>query len=157
MSSATRHAIIAGAGIGGLCAALALARAGLRVSVFERAPLLEEAGAGIQLPPNAMRALDTLGLGETLRARADATQGLHVRALGNGQSLMRLPQAAMQARWGAPSLVMHRADLARLLLEAIALTPGISVAAGMAVAGFAAGVDGISVALRRGLKRCCRR
>ncbi len=153
MSSATRHAIIAGAGIGGLCAALALARAGLRVSVFERAPLLEEAGAGIQLPPNAMRALDTLGLGETLRARADATQGLHVRALGNGQSLMRLPQAAMQARWGVPSLVMHRADLARLLLEAIALTPGISVAAGMAVAGFAAGVDGVSVALRRGLMR----
>lgn len=153
MSAQPRHAIIAGAGIGGLTAALALARDGLRVSVIERAPVLEEAGAGIQLPPNAMRALGTLGIGETLRARADATQGLRVRSLRGGQTLMHLPQAAMQPRWGAPSLVIHRADLLRLLLEAAALTPGISVTTGMAVAGFAAGADGVSVALRRGLLR----
>ena len=153
MSAPPRHAIIAGAGVGGLTAALALAREGLRVSVIERAAVLEETGAGIQLPPNALRGLGTLGMGETLRARADATQGLHVRGLRGGQTLMRLPQAAMQARWGAPSLVIHRADLLRLLLEAVALTPGISIVTGMAVAGFAAGADGVSVALRRGLLR----
>ena len=153
MTPAKRHAITAGAGVGGLVAALALARAGLRVTVLERAALLEETGAGIQLPPNALRALDTLGLGETLRARADKSEGLRVREARSGRHLMSLSSAAMQARWGAPSLVMHRADLLRLLVEAIALHPGINLTTGAALAGFSNGADGVVVALKRGLLR----
>ena len=57
-----RHVIVAGAGIGGLTAALALTRAGLRVTVIEQAPVLTETGAGIQLSPNASRVLIDLGL-----------------------------------------------------------------------------------------------
>ena len=61
-----RRAVVVGAGIGGLAAALALARQGWQVSVLERAPELGEVGAGLTLSPNAMRALDWLGVREEL-------------------------------------------------------------------------------------------
>ncbi len=60
------EAAVIGAGIGGLTAALALARAGLGVRIFEQAPALREVGAGIQLAPNATRILHRLGLAEAL-------------------------------------------------------------------------------------------
>ena len=153
MSGAQRHAVIAGAGIGGLTAALACARAGLRVTAIERAAQLEEVGAGIQLPPNALRGLDSLGLGEAVRARADQPSGLRVRRARDGRDLMALNQESMQARWGAPSLVMHRADLMRLLVEAAALHPDIALTTGAALAGYSNGADGVAVALKRGLLR----
>ncbi|MGZ3285765.1 MAG: FAD-dependent oxidoreductase, partial [Xanthobacteraceae bacterium] len=65
--ASSRSVIIAGAGIGGLTAALALAQRGFDVTVFEQAPRLEEAGAGLQLSPNASRVLLALGLGPQLR------------------------------------------------------------------------------------------
>ncbi|WP_157420430.1 FAD-dependent oxidoreductase, partial [Actinomadura kijaniata] len=65
-------AIVIGGGIGGLAAALALHRGGHRVRVLERAPAFTEVGAGLALQPNALRALDALGLGDTVRARAAA-------------------------------------------------------------------------------------
>ena len=121
--------------------------------MLERRAYFEETGAGIQLPPNAMRVLDTLGIGQTVRARATQTRSLLLRDARSGRQLMCLPQASMQARWGKPGLVMHRADLQRLLLEAIALQPNITVTTGVAVAGFVAGADGVAVATRRGLIR----
>ena len=153
MSLPDRHAIVAGAGIGGLVAALALARANLRVTILERLPVLDDAGAGIQLPPNALRVLDSLGLGDALGARADTPPALLLRKARDGRDLMRLPGAAMQARWGAAGRAIHRADLQRLLIEAVALEPRITLDLGAAVAGFAAGADGVAVALRRGLIR----
>ncbi len=74
------HALIAGAGIGGLTAALCLARIGWRVSLLERAPLLEEVGAGLQLSPNASRILNDLGVlarleGASLAPRANSASG----------------------------------------------------------------------------------
>ncbi|MGA7805494.1 FAD-dependent monooxygenase, partial [Bradyrhizobium sp.] len=68
--AAGRTIFIAGAGIGGLTASLALAARGFRVVVLEKAERLEEAGAGLQLSPNASRILVGLGLAERLRARA---------------------------------------------------------------------------------------
>ena len=79
-----RHVIIAGAGIGGLTAALALARAGLRVTVLDQAPRLEDVGAGIQLSPNASRILIELGLRDRLEpfvVRPDA-----IRVMSGGSA-----------------------------------------------------------------------
>ncbi len=74
------HVIVAGAGIGGLTAALALARAGFRVAVLEQAEKLEETGAGIQLSPNATRVLIALGLGEALSAVSTVPPAMRVMA-----------------------------------------------------------------------------
>ena len=153
MSLPVRHAIVAGAGIGGLVAALALARAGLRVTVLERLSVLEDVGAGIQLPPNALRVLGQLGLADVLDTRANTPPAVRVRRARDGRDLMCLKSAAMAARWGTAGRVIHRADLQRLLIEAVALEPGITLDMGAAVAGFAAGADGVAVALRRGLIR----
>ena len=76
--AATRNVIIAGAGIGGLTAALALSRAGLRATVLEQAAQIEEIGAGIQLTPNATRVLFQLGLADELRRTAVEPQAISV-------------------------------------------------------------------------------
>ena len=75
----SRTVMIAGAGIGGLTAALAIAQAGFRVAIYEQAERLEEAGAGIQLSPNASRVLLALGLGDRLRPHLVAPEELIVR------------------------------------------------------------------------------
>ena len=79
--------MIAGAGIGGLSAALALCEAGARVTVIERAPALEEAGAGVQISPNASRILARAGLLDQIRAAALAPRAIHVRRGRDGTTL----------------------------------------------------------------------
>ena len=90
----SRSIIIAGAGIGGLTAALALARAGYRSVVLEQAPRLEETGAGIQLSPNATRILIGLGLGDRLRVRAVAPEAIRVFEGRSGKPITRIPLTA---------------------------------------------------------------
>ena len=153
MAEPQTHALIAGAGIGGLTAALALAQAGLRVSVIERAPVFEEIGAGLQIPPNAARVLARLGVLERLGDAAFQPLRVSLRSYKTGRQLAEVPLAGAEARWGAPYLAAHRADLQRALLEQAALHPAISVITGATVAGFAAGADKVSLALRRGLLR----
>lgn len=115
----TTTVAIAGAGIGGLAAALACARAGCAMDVFDQAQALSEAGAGIQLGPNVTRVLDTWGLGAALRRVAAQPQELVVRDAARGIELgrMHLGQSFAQ-RYGAPYLTLHRADLQELLLHA---------------------------------------
>ena len=112
--------LIAGAGIGGLAAALACSRGGHAVQVFERAPRFEEIGAGIQLGPNVTRVLMGWGLGEALNAVASFPNSLQVRDAENGAHLgqLRLGNTALQ-RYGSPYATVHRADLHTLLLEAL--------------------------------------
>ncbi len=143
---ATPHVLIAGAGIGGLTAALALARVGASVAVLERAPALEEAGAGVQLSPNAGRILDRLGVLASLERHAFAPEGIRVRAAGSGRQLSFMPLAGARARWGAPYLVVHRADLQGALLAAVAGESAVRLHLGTAVAGFGvtAGKDPVS-------------
>ena len=108
---------IAGGGIGGVAAALAAARAGCTVKIFEKANEPSQAGAGIQLGPNVTRTLQSWGLGDALRAAACAPERLQVRSAESGRVLgeLRLGDAMAQC-YGAPYLTLHRADLHAMLL-----------------------------------------
>lgn len=112
-----RRALIAGGGIAGLTAALALGRAQWSVLVFEAAPMLEAVGAGIQLGPNAVRVLDALGVTPHLRDYAVEPNSLQARAMADGRELLAMPLgAAARERWGARFLVVHRGDLQNALI-----------------------------------------
>lgn len=114
------QALIAGGGIGGLAAALAMARAGWGVRLYERAPVFSEVGAGIQLGPNVVRVLHGWGLAEGLASVAAFPQQLEVRSAISGHALGRLGLGqAMVRRYGAPYATVHRADLHALLLAAV--------------------------------------
>src|ERR1700681_2488222 len=109
--------LIAGAGIGGLTAALALARRGVAVTLFDQAERLEETGAGIQLSPNATRALAALDLAGRVEPAIVAPAAIRLRAGHSGRDIAVLPLgAAIAARHGAPYWVIHRADLQAALL-----------------------------------------
>jgi salicylate hydroxylase len=128
--------LIAGAGIGGLTLALALARQGRRVIVIEKRTALEEVGAGIQLSPNASHVLIGLGVGTPLLRAAGEPSGLDVRNGRSGTLLAAAPLgAAMRERYGAPWLVIHRADLQTILLDAVRSTPFVKLCFGRSLSG----------------------
>ncbi|WP_309125553.1 FAD-dependent monooxygenase [Kocuria sp.] len=111
------RAVVVGAGIGGLAAGAALARAGWQVSVHDRAPVLDPVGAGISLWPNALRALDVLGVGNAVRERSVLGAGTGIRR-PDGRWLGRSDVAgALEARFGDPVVVLARAELTGLLRE----------------------------------------
>jgi salicylate hydroxylase len=144
----SRSIIIAGAGIGGLTAALALARAGYRSVVLEQAPRLEEAGAGIQLSPNATRVLIALGLGDRLRSRVIAPEAIRVINARSGRDIVRVPLARAEARYGAPYWLIHRADLQTLLVDAVEENQDVELRLGARVEDFALHPHGITVEAR---------
>jgi salicylate hydroxylase len=144
-----RHVIVAGAGIGGLTAALALARCGLQTTVFEQAPRLEQAGAGIQLGPNASRILLALGLGPRLRAMATAPEAIRVMSGSSGREIARISLgAAVARRYGAPYWVVHRGDLQAALAAAASEEQAIELKLGIRIDDFAAQADGVAVRAR---------
>lgn len=147
------HVLIAGAGIGGLTAALALARCGWRVSLLERMRLADDVGAGLQISPNASAILRELGVLPRLAATALAPTAIHVRRGGNGATIARLPLEEAERRWGAPYLLAHRGDLHRALIEAVAEEPSIKLQAECTLAGFTADADGITAAALHGTTR----
>ena len=145
----SRTIIIAGAGIGGLTAALALARAGFRAVVLEQAQKLEEAGAGIQLSPNATRVLFGLGLAERLRPLVVAPEALRIVNGASARDIVRLPLGKIaQARYGAPYWVIHRADLQAVLAAAISESPDVTLRLGTRVEDFAIHQHGVTVVAR---------
>jgi salicylate hydroxylase len=114
---------IAGGGIGGLAAALALARAGQQVALFEKAMAFSEIGAGIQLGPNVTRILQDWGVLDALSRVATAPDRLQVRSATTAVVLGELRLGnTMAARYGAPYLTLHRADLHAVLLGAVQQT-----------------------------------
>jgi salicylate hydroxylase len=129
--AASRTIFVAGAGIGGLTASLALARQGFRVVVLEKAERLEEAGAGLQLSPNASRVLVDLGLQPRLAARAVTPEAISIMSARSGGELARLPLGeAASSRAGAPYWVVHRADLQAALLAQVDDHPDIELRLG---------------------------
>jgi salicylate hydroxylase len=144
-----RSIIVAGAGIGGLTAALALARNGFRVVVLEQAERLEETGAGIQLSPNAARILIDLGLESRLRPSAVAPAALRVLDGVTGREIVRMPLGEYaEQRYGAPYWAIHRGDLQAALAAAAASHPDITVKLGMQVEDFVAHPNGLTVSAR---------
>jgi len=112
--------LIAGAGIAGLAAALALARKGHDVRIIEHAPALEEVGAGLQLGPNAMRVLDALGIGEAVAAAGQSPAAITLRDGRSAREILKVPLGdAARRRWGAAYVTLHRADLVAILAEAL--------------------------------------
>ncbi|MGG7104669.1 FAD-dependent monooxygenase [Rhodococcus sp. 24CO] len=126
-----RTAGIIGGGIGGLATAVALANAGWSVTVFEQAPVLTEVGAGITLWPNALAALDDLGVGDEIRNRAAPgwVGGIRNR---EGRWLMRTNEERFRALHGN-FVAMHRADLVDVLRAA--LPDSVTVRLGSTVTG----------------------
>ena len=117
--AAHKHSVlIAGGGIGGIAAALALVRQGYRVQVFEQAPEIGEIGAGIQLGPNAFHAFDALGVGEKMRSRAVYTDFMVMHDALDGYQVGKIPtDEKFRQRFGNPYAVIHRADVHLSLLE----------------------------------------
>jgi len=122
MRSSTRddRLLIAGGGIGGLAAALAVARRGYAVRVLEQSAEIGEIGAGIQLGPNAFSAFDALGVGESTRAKAVYTDRLMMMDAIDGSEVASVPVGeAFRERFGNPYAVCHRADVHQSLLDAV--------------------------------------
>ena len=110
--------LVAGGGIGGLAAALALARQGFTVKVLEQSPQIGEIGAGIQLGPNAFSAFDALGVGERARGRAVYTERMVMMDAVDETEVASVPVGeAFRRRFGNPYAVIHRADVHDALLE----------------------------------------
>lgn len=111
---------ICGGGIGGLCAAISLRKFGHNVSIYEKAPEFNRVGADINLTPNAVFALDQLGVGEYLRDCAARPSFRISRDGETGEETSRLPMSsAAEEKYGAPQLTIHRADLLEALRERI--------------------------------------
>jgi len=147
-----RTIVIAGAGIGGLTAALALAGKGFRIVVIDKAERLEETGAGIQLSPNATRVLIGLGLGYRLLPTAIVPEAIMIKTRRGGE-IARLPLGAeIETRYGAPYWIIHRGDLQAALLAAVRAHHDIELELGAEVDAFAVYPNGITVQALRELR-----
>ncbi|WP_375789240.1 FAD-dependent monooxygenase [Bradyrhizobium sp. Pha-3] len=150
----TRTVIVAGAGIGGLTASLTLAAQGFRVVVLEKAERLEEAGAGIQLSPNASRILVELGLKEPLARRAVTPESVNILSVRAGGEIARMPLGqAAEFRAGAPYWVIHRADLQAALQAAVNDHPDIDLRLGCQFEDVTKHAKGLTVVQRHGNAR----
>jgi salicylate hydroxylase len=111
---------IIGAGLGGLTCALALARMGIRICVYEQAPVLAEVGAGITMSPNSSRVFIHLGLEDGLRRLGVVPPKQITQVLATGEILIERERGdAVEAQYGAPYIHLHRADLHALLADAL--------------------------------------
>src|SRR5216110_192988 len=129
LPSSSRNAqpvLIAGGGIGGLAAALALARKGFRSVVLEQAPQFGEIGAGIQIAPNAWHALDALGVGQLVKKEAVFIEHLLMFDGVSGERVIDIPlDKRFAKRFGNPYAVTHRADIHGSLLDGCKALPAL--------------------------------
>ncbi|KQT53717.1 hypothetical protein ASG43_17955 [Aureimonas sp. Leaf454] len=124
ISESSRRATVVGAGIAGLTMALCLARDGWFVEILERSAILGEAGAGLQLSPNALRVLSGLGLLDRLRMVGVSARSVTLRSGRTGRRLATVPVSSAD---GTPYLSLLRTDLQTVLLEAVMAESRISL------------------------------
>lgn len=139
---------LAGGGIGGLCAALCLARAGHRVCVFEQATTFVETGAGVQVSANASRVLHALDLQRPLVDAAFLPQATQIRSWRSGRVIAQTPLGdKARQRYGAPYYHIHRGDLLQLLAAAAAAQANIQVELGSRIETFRQDANGVGVSV----------
>ncbi len=149
-----RTIFVAGAGIGGLTASLALAAHGFRVVILEKAERLEEVGAGLQLSPNASRILIELGLQSRLAARAVVPDAISLMSARSGGEIIRMPLGeAATFRSGAPYWVVHRADLQAALQAEVNSRSEIELRLGCQFEDAVTHAKGLTVVQRSGTTR----
>jgi 2-polyprenyl-6-methoxyphenol hydroxylase-like FAD-dependent oxidoreductase len=129
--------IVAGGGIGGMAAALALHRAGLGVTVFERAPVFREVGAGVSLWPNATRVLESLGVLEGILARGETVTQFNLHR-PDGIRISAIPMTG----YATPAVCVHRADLHRALFAPL---PASALEAGQVIESFREEPGGVTL------------
>jgi 2-polyprenyl-6-methoxyphenol hydroxylase-like FAD-dependent oxidoreductase len=115
------HVVIAGAGIGGLCTAIALQRNGFKVTVYEQAEKITEVGAGLTIWENAMRVLRTLGLADQVIRAGSILEHFQLKT-DRGETLYTIRPGGLKPGFNELSIAIHRADLHEILIDA--LTPG---------------------------------
>ena len=149
---AQKPVIFAGGGIAGLSAALGLARIGRDAIVLEQASAPETLGAGLQLGPNAVRALKWLGAWDEIAPKAYSPPALVIRDGVNGKVLQRVTYGAdFEKRFGEPYCVIHRADLAGALALVAAGSATIDLRYGCRLAAYTESAGGV-IAIAQGAK-----
>jgi FAD-dependent urate hydroxylase len=137
---------VIGGGIGGLSTALALAHHGVRCTVYERAPELQEIGAGLGLWPAPLRVFDHLGIGDAVRALSGPWRDAGIRR-ADGRFLVRYTAEQFSARLGEPTIGVHRGELQALLLRSL---PAGTVRTGAECVGLAEHASGVTVTMADG-------
>jgi 2-polyprenyl-6-methoxyphenol hydroxylase-like FAD-dependent oxidoreductase len=140
----SRRMIIAGGGIGGMTAALALHRAGLDVTLFERAPAFMEVGAGMSLWPNATRVLQSLGVLEPVMARGETVTQFNLQR-PDGKTISTISMEG----FSTPSLCLHRADLHQALLHSL---PSLCLETSQTIQSFRQGAGRVTARFASGLE-----
>jgi 2-polyprenyl-6-methoxyphenol hydroxylase-like FAD-dependent oxidoreductase len=143
--------LVAGGGIGGLAAALALANRGFAVMVLEQSANLGEIGAGIQIGPNAFHALDHLGVGPAARAKAVYVDGLVLMDALSDERVCVIPlDEPFRQRFKNPYAVIHRADLHGVLLEGCRNHVGVTLRTATRILGYEQTGDGVAALTQSG-------
>ena len=140
------HILIAGGGIGGLTAALALLKRGYDVDIYEQASELREVGAGLQLAPNSIRVLNELGVLEDFLKLACQAEGKEIRLWNSGQSwkIHDLGEESV-ARYGFPYCTAYRPDLLAVLADGIRRVKPDAIHLGAKCSGFAQDSNGVTL------------
>ncbi len=146
-----RPILIAGGGLGGLTAALALGRKGHAVRVLEQAAKFAPIGYGIQLGPNVFPMFDRIGVTAAVMREATIPKNILMLDALSGEEVTHIPTGAnFRARFTHPYIIIHREDIHRVLIEACAATPNVTMEGGAGVAGFEERADGVRVTLEDG-------
>ena len=147
----TQRILIAGAGIAGLCTAIALMQRGFRVTICEQAETLRETGAGVQISPNGTRVLASLGVLDALRDLAVEPTAKTIRLWNSGETWSLFDLGTMSvAEYGFPYLMVHRGDLHTTLANAVEQLDPDAIRQGAGVVEVENRTDGVTVSLSSG-------
>ncbi len=147
----TLKVLIAGGGIAGLTAALACSKAGFDVQVFERAEVLSDIGAGIQIGPNATRVMNAIGVGDVLAKVSSVPEYQEMRLGQINQNIFRSRLGAhATGKYGTSYYLVHRADFINVLADALAERAPAALTLGQSVTGYENTVEAVKLEFAEG-------